>query len=498
MEENSSPPDSGSPGPQPADPAPAKPTRPAALLRIGSPDTVLAVIPGLLGFHPSRSLVVVGAGPPRGRIQVAFRYDLPEPPDVGAAAKIAAHAAAILARHQLTLAIAVGYGPGPMVTPVVDALVRELRRADITLHDTLRVENGRYWSYACQDPRCCPAEGVPFDLTAHPAAAAMSAAGNKALRDRAALAATIAPLGGLAAESMRQATRRAERHAAGLIREGAASGGPSGAAERVTAEGLRAVGEAIAVYRRGDRITGDDRLAWLAVSLSDVRVRDDAWARMVPEHVQAHLRLWTDLVRRALSRYVPAPASLLAFTAWQAGNGALANVAAQRALAADPEYSMALLILEAIGAGIPPSAARLPMTPEEVAASYARTGSGEPPVSDTNPEADETRDARETREAGETREADETREAGETRGARESRKADEPRVVRKPGEAGQPRGAGQPREPRDGPGAPEGPAGRSRPASGGRRPSGHPRKRARRPASAARSAAAPRRTSRCE
>jgi hypothetical protein len=146
MEENSTPPDSESPGPVPADPAPAKPAQPAALLRIGSPDTVLAVIPGLLGFHPSRSLVVVGAGPPRGRIQVAFRYDLPEPPDVGAAAKIAAHAAAILARHQLTLAIAVGYGPGPMVTPVVDALVRELRRADITLHDTLRVENGRYWS----------------------------------------------------------------------------------------------------------------------------------------------------------------------------------------------------------------------------------------------------------------------------------------------------------------------------------------------------------------
>src|SRR6202035_5131535 len=71
--------------------------------------------------------------------------------------------------------------------------------------------------------------------------------------------------------------------------------------------------------------------------------------------------------------YVPAPAALLAFAAWQAGNGAMANVAAQRALAADPEYSMALLLLDAIGAGIPPSAARLPMTPEEVAASYVRT-----------------------------------------------------------------------------------------------------------------------------
>jgi hypothetical protein len=360
MEENTPPPKS-----------PPPPARPAPLLRVGSPDSMLAVIPGLLGFHPTRSLVVVGAGPPRGRIGVAFRYDLPEPPDPAAAAKIAAHAVAVLARHQLTLAVVAGYGPGPMVTPVTDALVGELRRAGIALHDMLRVEGGRYWSYACRDPRCCPPEGVPFDPAAHPAAQTMAAAGNQALRDRAALAATIAPLGGLAAESMRQATRRAERRAAGLLRAGRGQAGPGGAVPPVIGEGLRAVGEAIGLYRGGGQISGDAQVAWLVVSLADLRVRDDAWARMDPAHTGAHLRLWTDLVRRAPARYVPAVASLLAFTAWQAGNGALANVAATRALAADPEYSMALLLLDAIGAGIPPSAARLPMTPEQVAASYA-------------------------------------------------------------------------------------------------------------------------------
>ena len=58
---------------------------------------------------------------------------------------------------------------------------------------------------------------------------------------------------------------------------------------------------------------------------------------------------------------------------WQSGDGALANVAIERALAADPEYSMAHLIGQALDAGLPPSAARLPMTPEEVEASYAGT-----------------------------------------------------------------------------------------------------------------------------
>ena len=56
--------------------------------------------------------------------------------------------------------------------------------------------------------------------------------------------------------------------------------------------------------------------------------------------------------------------------AWPSGDGALANVALDRALTDDPGYSMALLLRQVIGAGAPPSLARLPMTPEEVAASY--------------------------------------------------------------------------------------------------------------------------------
>ena len=59
------------------------------------------------------------------------------------------------------------------------------------------------------------------------------------------------------------------------------------------------------------------------------------------------------------------------FTAWQCGEGALASIAIDRALACDPEYSMALLLREILDAGVPPSAARLPMSPEEVERSYA-------------------------------------------------------------------------------------------------------------------------------
>ncbi|PWR14884.1 DUF4192 domain-containing protein, partial [Micromonospora sicca] len=48
-------------------------------------------------------------------------------------------------------------------------------------------------------------------------------------------------------------------------------------------------------------------------------------------------------------------ASLLAFAAWRSGAGALASVAVDRALAANPTYSLAQLIDRALREGLPPS-----------------------------------------------------------------------------------------------------------------------------------------------
>lgn len=339
-------------------------------VRVGSADGILAVVPHLLGFHPSDSLVMLGIGGPHARIRIAFRYDLPDPPERDLAADIAAHAVTVLSRQHLTMAIAVGYGSGRTVTPVVDVVAPALREAGIAVQDALRVEGGRYWSYVCGDPDCCPPGGVPFDSVGHPASAALAAAGLPVRADRAALADTLAS----AAEDtrpMREAVERARRAAGQLIDlEVAASGGDPFL--RIADAGRRSVKQVIARYRRGGELDDHDEIAWLGVALGDLRVRDDAWARMDPRFNDAHQRLWTSLVRRLPADLVAAPAALLAFTAWQAGDGALASVAIERALDADPEYSMALLVADALHAGLPPSAAKLPMTPKQVAASYAR------------------------------------------------------------------------------------------------------------------------------
>jgi hypothetical protein len=190
------------------------------------------------------------------------------------------------------------------------------------------------------------------------------------LASRAAVAASIAPVTGTVAESMRQATRRAEKHVKQVIAKVMRSARLGAARNMIATEGLAAVRDMIGIYRDGGQCADDYQVAWLTVALKDMRVRDDAWARMDPSHGEAHQRLWIDIVRRAQPGHAAAPASLLAFVAWQSGDGALANVALDRALADVPGYSMAALLRQVISAGAPPSMARLPMTPEEVAACY--------------------------------------------------------------------------------------------------------------------------------
>jgi hypothetical protein len=375
----------------PADDLPQNPQapqdrEPTLVVRAGSPAALLRLVPHLLGFMPEASLVVIGVAPPRDRIRVTLRYDLPDPPEPDLVADIAAHALGVLSAQRLTAAVAVGYGPEALVAPVARELREAAWQAAVDLKEFLRVQDGRYWSYVCGNEKCCPAEGVPFDATAaDPAEAeALAAVGDRVLATRAAVAARVAPLGGIAAESMRQATRRAERHVAQLLAKVRKSARLGAARQMIATEGLAAVGAMITRYREGGRFTTDYEIARITVALRDLRVRDDAWARMDPSHAEAHQRLWTDVVRRAQPGHVAAPAALLAFVAWQSGDGALANVALDRALADDPRYSMALLLRQVITAGAPPALARLPMTPEEVAASYDGQD-----VDDPDPESDD-------------------------------------------------------------------------------------------------------------
>lgn len=306
-------------------------------LVLNDPADILSLVPFVLGFHPSDSVVVLGM---RDR-QMIFQAR----GDLADAGQLAGHYATIVGRQQVTAVIVIGYGPATSVTPAVLAIAARLAEAGIDVHDVLRVTDGRYWSYLCQSWRCCPVDGTPFDPTRSRVAVAAVVEGHVALPSREALEHRLAPVGGVAREGMRRATERAHRRLKALVEAAAEPGG------------LRAAG-AIAVRtavdrQRTDGQLDDDEVAWLTVLLAHVAVRDDAWVG-IDSDPALHVRLWTEVLRRAEPELSPAPATLLGFAAWQAGDGVIAAMAVERALAADRDYAPARLLGGVIAGGVPP------------------------------------------------------------------------------------------------------------------------------------------------
>lgn len=322
-------------------------------LTVRSPADLIAAVPYLIGFHPVDSLTVVAV---RGhKVVFAARHDLPAPGTSGAqAAGEARHLAAVVTRQEVDGATVIGYGEAARVTATVLRVSGALRDLGVDVLDELRVTDGRYWSYLCQDPACCPPDGLPCD-PASAVAAAATYAGQVALPDRESLADRLAPVTGALRDGMRAATQRAQQRLADLLEHVPAKDGPSveeAFARLVRRTGRAAAREAVARHRAGGRLT-DDEVAWLGVLLVHLPVRDYAWERTGAE--EWHVALWTDVVRRVEPSYVPGPACLLAFAAWRAGHGALASVAVERARAEDADYPMAVLLEDVLRYALPPA-----------------------------------------------------------------------------------------------------------------------------------------------
>ncbi|WP_285580343.1 DUF4192 domain-containing protein [Actinoallomurus iriomotensis] len=319
-------------------------------LRLRSPADVVCAIPYLIGFHPSDSVVVLACDATTGAYAVRL--------DLTAAEGLLEHVAGLLARRGPDGVILAGYGPAGRVTPMIERVRDRLHDHGVRVREALRVEGGRFWSYLCTDTGCCPPEGTFVDVTASPVAATAIAGGLVALPDRAELERMVAPAGG---PGMRVATVHAERRLARWAENDA-----SRVTELMAREGVSLVRDVLDRACAGERPPGDEETAWLGVLLSSLRVRDEAWVRMTEPHLQAHLRLWRHVLTRVAEPYAPAPASLLSFAAWRAGEGALANIALDRALSADPAYSMALLLRELFVSGLPPSSVPLDLTPDDL------------------------------------------------------------------------------------------------------------------------------------
>jgi len=340
----------------------------AGVLQIRTPQDLLAFVPYVLGFTPADSLVAIALD--GDRIVVSARADLPDPADTGAVRGAAASVAKLSVRQKPTQVILIGYGQPARVQPVLDAAHATVAVAGVPV-ERFRVTGDRFYRDDCPDS-CCPAEGTPFDPAGSPVAAHAVYAGLEALPDRQALVAQLTPVDGPARAAMNAATEGAVARMLALLHPSPAD--PAGAApedatkaahtgstpmpDRTSAAtveqaGRQAVTDALRRYQQGGQLT-DDEAAWLSVLLVHLPTRDHAWRHT--DSAEHHVRLWTDLTRRADPQLVAAPASLLAFAAWRRGDGLRASIALQLARHADPQYSMARLLHQMVQAAIPPSA----------------------------------------------------------------------------------------------------------------------------------------------
>ncbi|MDV6014483.1 DUF4192 domain-containing protein [Haloechinothrix sp. LS1_15] len=326
-----------------------------APVRFTSPGELLASLPQMIGFYPSDSVVLLANAHSGSRhVGPVMRCDLPAEPEVR---EVAVRLVEAITRAEPASVVTVVIG-GTSGAPVRGhrglpqrALVRELREQ---LRASKVTDPAALWlpsitggvGWRCYDHARCG--GVLPDPGSTVAAARIVDQGLVTFGSREELQRLVVP------DDNARARTRADHLVAELRSR------PQDAAAEA-ARGIEVVRDALLRVRRGDFELTDQELATLARAVSDTRVRDACLATVVPPHTaDAHTaeRLWQWLARVLPAPERAQPAVLAGYSAYAAGNGALARIALESALESDPDHVLAALLLRALQGGVQPRTIR--------------------------------------------------------------------------------------------------------------------------------------------
>lgn len=338
---------------------------PPPVVSLRTPGDLADLLPYLLGFFPDESIVALGLRGPRLRQGGTIRVDLPPPARWDGVAVETARLLAETSEQRGRRPDAVvlylcheprGTGGGRAAVERLAPLTRRLEHAfgalGLPVREALCVSTGRWWSFHCTDSSCCPPEGTPTPRpgAASPVAAAAAYAGIVVRGSHREIAAALEPVAGPEAEAQRLAFAVVVRAMAPERR------GPDGveATRRRTDELVRT---AVTRFRGGASRIPDEETARIVLGLRDKAARDRATEFLDGVDAAHAQRLWRFLAGRCVEPFrdhAAAPLTLLAWSAWTCGDTPTARVALQRALAADPGYTLARLLYEAVNAGLEP------------------------------------------------------------------------------------------------------------------------------------------------
>jgi hypothetical protein len=396
--------------------APGPPSRERTFVSVQGPGDLVAAVPYLVGFDPVRSVVVVSLRGARRRCGLVARVDLPSPEQLATWAEALVRyvvsdgprEVVILVHHDRP------WRPGRRpFGPLVQALERRFAAAGVGLKDALYVTPDRFWSYTCNNPRCCPTAGTPLDAGRSSAlAASYVALGRAPVPDRDAVLARLAPGPGELVAATRQAAYAALDLA--LSREGPDLQGHWQMWQIGTADLFSAL-----VRRRLDGDTSEPtatELGRIAAGLLDrttrdlVALRSTGWLRALPgpaargvserpeelpddpgTNASAIRRLargctapedprcrtpegqaevahvLATLCRGCDDELAVSPLVLAGMQAWASGEGVLTGAAVDRALGIDPDCRMAQLLAQLLQSGIAPAWVELDRADDEAA-----------------------------------------------------------------------------------------------------------------------------------
>jgi hypothetical protein len=358
------------------------------VVRMRNPADMVDALPYLLGFFPSDSVVALGLQGPRRRQGGTVRIDIPEPTAWQGAAEEVARFLVALSEHRDRSPDAViiylcrdpapgedGGAVAEALRPLASHLAAAFAALGIPVHESLCVSDGRWWSFSCTDPACCDPGGTPVERpgSTSTVAAAATYAGIQLRGSLKDLHQELEPVGTPTAEEQLLAFEEA---VPALVEELMRCGGRDAVRERTT----ELVDAAVSRFRAGAEELPAQEAARLILGLQDRLARDRAAEWLDPPDVEAAQRLWRFLARRCavpFDSHAAAPLALLGWTAWVTGDQVAARVALGRALVADPDYTFAQLLYEAINSGAEPRSLCATLRAERRARQRQRRGPAE-------------------------------------------------------------------------------------------------------------------------
>lgn len=346
-------------------------------------EQIIVTLPYQLGFHPRESLVLIGLGDsPRAptrpasataeRVILSARVDLPPPGEHAGALSALVPA---LDRPETSAVVAVVFSDA---APATSLRVAELlaRVGELALRRSVAVRAatwvcGRRWRVVSGHDGPGPWRPLPSARDV-PAVADYVAAGRAPARDRATLEGLLSPADADLAAAVRA-----------LLEDRRTYGAPGCVPTPTTAQARDAaavLAELLAGARGTEPLPGATAIARTASALHHVPLRDTLLSRVAGTGGLGGSGSWSSAVhpalqsdvgvdRAAASRlaragaHVPHPwaapwLTVTGFVAWQAGDGALANITVEAALRADPGYTLARLLSLALRSALPPSRLR--------------------------------------------------------------------------------------------------------------------------------------------